>query len=103
MIPQDSVTIGNFDTTGSKTGDLTIALYSTSDCTGTALYTKTFTDLASGGLKATDNTGVVANGGYTITASGTKYYWGVSYSGDTRNAAFADCNEDVTATLTSSS
>ena len=103
VIPQDSVTIGNFDTTGSKTGDLTIALYSTSDCTGTALYTKTFTDLASGGLKATDNTGVVANGGYTITASGTKYYWGVSYSGDTRNAPFADCNEDVTATLTSSS
>jgi hypothetical protein len=101
VVPQDSVDIGNFDTSGSKDGTLTIALYSASDCSGTALYTKTFANLASGGVKATDNSGA-AIGGYTISSSGTTYYWGVSYTGDSRNAAFSDCDENVTATLTGS-
>jgi hypothetical protein len=89
LIPQDSATVSGLDATGVVDGtankEMTFSLYSTSDCSGTALYSKTVTVTANGDY-ATDNSGVSPNG-FTITADGT-YKWQVVYNGDSRNNGF---------------
>jgi hypothetical protein len=88
VIPQDTVTVSGFDNTGSLDGTMTVSLYASGDtgCTGSPVYTDTFT-LTSNGAKVTDNTGVAATDGYTITSSGI-YRWKVDYAGDSRNNDF---------------
>jgi hypothetical protein len=88
LIPQDSVTVGSFDTAGTGTGHLVVSLYANNACTGTALYSKDFGALAAGGTFATDNSGDPnTNNGYSITSDGT-YYWQATYAGDSRNNGF---------------
>jgi hypothetical protein len=107
VIPQDKVTVSGLDPTGSADGAadkvMTVSLYGAGDtgCTGSPVYTKTFT-LTSNGDKVTDNSGVGPSpGGYTITASGT-YNWKIDYNGDSRNNAFhIACGvENINVTLT---
>jgi hypothetical protein len=107
VIPQDKITISNtFDATGSVSGTankvMTVSLYGAGDtnCASAAVYTKTFTVTASGDL-FTDNTGVVATNGYTITTTGV-YNWKIHYNGDSRNNAFdVACGvENINVTLT---
>jgi len=89
LIPQDKATVSGLDTTGAVAGTadkgMTFSLFSTSNCTGTPLYTKTVTVTANGDY-ATDNSGAGISG-YTITAIGT-YKWLVVYNGDSRNNTF---------------
>jgi hypothetical protein len=106
VIPQDKVTIASLDTSGSASGTsdqkMTVSLYSTTDCSGTALYSKTFTVTANGDY-VTNNSGdpSATPAGYTITASGL-YKWQVIYNGDTRNNGFTGAcgDESVNVTLT---
>ena len=90
LVPQDSVTVKDLDTSGSVSGtankQMTVSLYGGNDCSGTAVYTKTFT-VTSNTTFTTDNSGVAATNGYTITADGT-YRWKVHYNGDSRNNPF---------------
>lgn len=93
LIPQDKVTVSDLDTTGIVDGSankvMTVSLYGATDatCTGSPVYTKTFTVTANTNY-VTDNSGVGPSpGGYTITADGT-YKWKVHYNGDSRNNGF---------------
>jgi hypothetical protein len=101
VIPQDSVSLTGLDTSGDHSGSLTVSLYDKTDtsCSGTAVYTKTFTSVANSGPFVTDNSGSGLTG-YTITADGT-YNWQVSYSGDSRNNGFTGTcgDESITVTL----
>jgi hypothetical protein len=101
VIPQDSVSLTSFDTSGDHTGTLTVSLYGASDgtCSSAAVYTKTFSSVANSGPFVTDNSGVGPSpGGYTITADGT-YNWKVSYSGDSRNNGFTGTCGDESITV----
>jgi hypothetical protein len=93
LIPQDKVTVINLDTTGAVAGTadkvMTVSLYGGTDasCTGSPVYTKTFTVTANQDY-VTNNSGVGPSpGGYTITTDGT-YKWKVHYNGDSRNNTF---------------
>jgi hypothetical protein len=103
VVPQDSATIA-IDESGDGTGDLIFELYDNDTCTGTALYSQTFTDIGADATKTTTNSGDPAvSSGYTITASDI-YYWKVRYEGDNRNnPATSDCVENIDVTLTGDS
>lgn len=108
LIPQDSATVSGLDTTGVVDGafdkELTFSLWDNAACStasgGQLLYSKTVTVTANTTYK-TDNTGLAASNGYTITADGT-YYWKVVYDGDSRNNPFTKaCGvEQVTVNIT---
>ena len=88
-----------------------VSLYGDTDtnCTGTPLFTQTFTVTANQAYKTT-NDGDPLNvtlKGYTISGDQTskQYHWGVVYNGDTRNNGFSYCStssvfdESVTVTI----
>jgi len=92
LIPQDSATVSDLDTTGAVDGaankQMTFTLHGPTDttCSGTPVYSKTVTVTANQEYK-TDNGGAGTTGGYSITATGT-YRWKVVYNGDSRNNGF---------------
>jgi hypothetical protein len=90
VVPQDSATVSGLATGGSIEGaankELTFSLWADATCTDTQLYTKTVT-VTDNAMYATDNSGLAASNGYTITADGT-YYWKVVYTGDSLNNPF---------------
>jgi hypothetical protein len=105
VIPEDTATVRDFDTSGDKDGLIHFELWSTSTCDtsagGTLLYSETQTVDANGDYTTAnsgDPTGTPA--GYTISTSGETDYWKVYYDGDNRNNPFDDgCNESVSPTL----
>jgi len=111
LIPNDSVTVSSFATGGAVSGTadqkMTVSLYGPSDtnCTGTKLFTQTFTVTANTTYNTT-NDGNLASG-YTISPSGTPpalastvYHWGVVYNGDSFNNGFSFCKTTVDSVTT---
>jgi hypothetical protein len=110
LIPNDTVTVSGLTTGGASSGTadqkMTVSLYgpADTDCTGTALFTQTFTVTANQGYVTTnDGNPASTPKGYTISPSGTPpaltsttYHWGVVYDGDTLNNGFSFCTTNGT-------
>jgi hypothetical protein len=86
LLPNDSATISGIVSggavAGSKDQSITFQLFSTSNCSGTAIYSQKVTGVTADGPYPTTNTGTF------VTADGT-YSWLVSYSGDSYNSAYS--------------
>jgi len=98
-LPNDSATVTAPAGT-TLNGTLTFTLYGTANCSGTALYTESFTitngDQA-GETRATTNGSVPATT-YVATAGGT-FTWLVSYNDTALNDPANSCKEDSTLTI----
>jgi hypothetical protein len=107
VIPQDTVTVSGLDTSGVADGAadqvMTVSLYDAGDttCSGTAVYSQTFTVTDNVDYATTNSGDPLVNNGYTITASGV-YNWQAHYDGDSRNNSFdVACGvENIDVTLT---
>jgi hypothetical protein len=110
LIPNDTVTVSSLLTGGSASGTadqkMTVSLYgpADTDCTGTALFSQTFTVTANQAYSTTNDGNPLSTPvGYKISPSGTPpalssttYHWGVVYDGDTFNNGFSFCKTATT-------
>jgi hypothetical protein len=95
LIPQDTATVGEPGVPA--TGKVTFNLYSDATC-DTLVYEDVLVDLDSDGQASTTNSGIAAQGGFSVTASdnGTTYYWVVHYHGDDNyKASSTSCGDEV--------
>jgi hypothetical protein len=79
---------------GKLTGTVRFQLFTTSDCSGTALYDSGLAPISSTtGKASTDN---APNGPPPLLKDDGTYYWLVTYSGDANNAPSTKCGVEQT-------
>ncbi|MGK2851844.1 MAG: hypothetical protein ACSLFN_13150 [Candidatus Limnocylindrales bacterium] len=98
-LPNDSATL-TAPTGTTLNGTLTFTLYGTANCSGSSLYTESFTITAGApaGTTRTTTNGSVPGTTYLATASGS-YSWLVTYDDSSLNDPSNSCKEDTTLTL----
>ena len=100
-LPNDSATV-TADPGTTLAGTLTFTLFGSDDCSGSALYTESFTITAgdpAGETRTTTNGADLDPGDFYLATAGGDFSWLLSYDDDALNSPADSCKEDSTLTI----